>query len=336
MTPRDLLGRRPEQNHRVGSGKPRQRAEGEFALARPELDFQRAQRHAERCDAAPDRLQRRIDLIEPRFGQILIALIEQRHFGRARRPRRIFRREPRIFQLEEMKFNFEPGEEIETLRRKPRQRVAQDLPRRERHRLAVGEKDIAEQPAGIGRAVILRPRQHLKRCRVGDHDEIAAALHFRHVEAAAGGEHRIDGFVRGVLGKERRRHGDAARHRAQRVGGHQSLAAQHAVLVGKREAHQFELVALDLLRDGLGLPRLFGGPETVTLDETCGGSISRRHCCGEWGVASRRMKCTRVFAIRHFPFANSSFSCPAGACWCSANSPANPRPDRCRRRKPGR
>ena len=139
VAPRDLLCRRAEQNHRVGGGKAELRAEGEFALARPKLDFERAQRHAERCDAAPDRLQRRVDLIEARFGQILIALIEQLHLRRPRRPGRVFRRKPRVFQLEEMKFDLEPGKEIETLLGKAPQRVAQDLPRRERHRLAVGE-----------------------------------------------------------------------------------------------------------------------------------------------------------------------------------------------------
>ena len=84
VAPRDLFGRGAEQNHRVGGGKARLRAEGEFALARPEFDFERAERHAERCDAAPDRLQRRVDLVEAGFGQILVALIEQTDTSGAR------------------------------------------------------------------------------------------------------------------------------------------------------------------------------------------------------------------------------------------------------------
>ena len=71
--------------------------------------------------------KRRIDLIEARLGQILVALIEQAHLGRLRRPGGIVRRQPRIFQLEQMEFDFEPGEEIETRRLEPRQRVAQTL-----------------------------------------------------------------------------------------------------------------------------------------------------------------------------------------------------------------
>jgi len=127
-----------------------------------------------------------------------------------------------------MEFDLKPGDEIEPGRRKPRQRIAKHLPRREWDRLAVGEIDVAQEPAGIR-----RPRQHLKRCRVGNHDEVAAALHLRHGKAAAGREDRIERLVRGVLGKQRRRHGDAGLHHAGSVGCHDGFAAQHAVLIGK-------------------------------------------------------------------------------------------------------
>ena len=125
VAPRDLFGGGAEQNHRVGGVEAGLRPEGEFALARPELDFERAQRQAERDDAAADRLQRRVDLIEAALGEILIALIEQAHLGRARRPGGVFRREPRVLQLEQMKFDFEPGEVIEAGVLQPRERIAQ-------------------------------------------------------------------------------------------------------------------------------------------------------------------------------------------------------------------
>jgi hypothetical protein len=105
------------------------RPEGEFALARAELDFHRAQRHAERGDAAADRLERRIDLIETALGKILVALVEQAHLGRARRPGGVLRRQPRILQLEQMEFDFQAGEVIEAGGLEPRKRVAKDLPR---------------------------------------------------------------------------------------------------------------------------------------------------------------------------------------------------------------
>ncbi len=170
-----------------------------------------------------------------------------------------------------MEFDLEPGEKIVAFARKPRERVAQNLPRRERHRLAVSKINVAKEPAGVR-----CPRQNLERVRVGDHDEIAAALHLLHGEATAGSEDRIDRPVRGVLGQERGRHGHAAVQHRRPVGGDHRLAAQHAVLVGEREPHQFKLAFLDRLLDRLGVARLFVGPQTVALDEGCGGA-ARRH-----------------------------------------------------------
>ena len=161
-----------------------------------------------------------------------------------------------------MEFDFEPGEEVVALGRKPRERIAQDLARGERHALAVGEINIAEEPAGVR-----RPGQNLKGVRIGDHDEIAGALHLVHGETAAGGEDRIDGLVRRILGKERRGHGHAALHQGRRVGGDHRLAAQHAVLIGEGKANELELVFLDRLRDRLGAARLLVGPQIVALDE---------------------------------------------------------------------
>ena len=140
VAPRDLFGRGAEQDHGVGGVEARLRAEGEFALAGPQFDFHRAQRHTERRDAAADRLQRRIDLIEAALGEILVALVEQAHLGRPRRPGGVLGRQPRIFQLEQMEFDFQAGEVIESGRFEPRKRIATNLPRRKRHRLAVPEK----------------------------------------------------------------------------------------------------------------------------------------------------------------------------------------------------
>ena len=120
IAPGDLLGGGAEQDHRIGGGKAGLRTEGEFALARPELDFERAQRHAERHDAAPDRLQRRVELIEAALGQILVALIEQTDFRRERRPGGVGRGKARILQLEEMKFHLEPGQKVKAGRLEPR------------------------------------------------------------------------------------------------------------------------------------------------------------------------------------------------------------------------
>jgi hypothetical protein len=70
------------------------------------------------------------------------------------------------------------------------------------------------------------------------------------------------------LGEQRARHRDAAAQRARRLRGHQRLSAQHAVLVGEREAHQLELLAADGLGHGRGCTRLRLVPEAVPIDET--------------------------------------------------------------------
>src|SRR5262249_5066677 len=141
---RDLFGSGAEQDHRVGGRKPLLRAEGELALARPEFDFERAQRHAQRNDAAADRLQGGIEEGEAWLVKILVALVEQANIGGARRRGRVGGPKPRILQLEEMEFDLEPGATIEARRGKLRQGVAENLPRRERHRLAVAEDDVAK------------------------------------------------------------------------------------------------------------------------------------------------------------------------------------------------
>ena len=57
---------------------------------------------------------------------------------------------------------------------------------------------------------------------------------------------------------------------AHRVGGlrrDQRLAAQHAVLIAERKAHDFELAPLDLALDRGGGAALLGGPQIVAIDE---------------------------------------------------------------------
>ena len=259
---RDLLHRGAEQDHRVGRGKPDLRPEGELALARPELDLDRAQREIERDDATAQRRDRLIEQVEARLGEILIALREQADLRRFRRPGGVGGRKPRVLQLEQMEFHLEPGEIVVARVAEFFERVAIERARRERHRLAVGEIDVAQHPAGL-----LGPWQDAERAGIGDHHEVGAALHLRHVEAAAGGKHRKHALVRSVLGEQRRRHADAGTQRADRVGGEQRLAAQDAVLVGEREAHQFELVRLDRTLDLARQPRLIGRPQAVAIDE---------------------------------------------------------------------
>ena len=57
MAARDLLHRAAEKNHRIGGFQPRKGGQGEFELARAELDLEGAQRQAERHHAEAQRFQ---------------------------------------------------------------------------------------------------------------------------------------------------------------------------------------------------------------------------------------------------------------------------------------
>ena len=128
MAAGDLFNSGAEQHHRVGAVQAQLRAEGKFALARAELDFDRAQWQAELFDASAKNFHRRIEHVEARFGEILMALREQADLRRFRRPGCVGRRQPRVLQLEQMEFDFEPRTEIEARLGQRCQRVATACP----------------------------------------------------------------------------------------------------------------------------------------------------------------------------------------------------------------
>src|SRR5581483_12013384 len=136
----------------------------ELALARAELHLDRAQRQAQRDDAAAQRLEYRLHLIEARLGEILVALRDQAHLGGLRRPCRIGGGEPWIVDAEKMQLDLEPSEEIEAGLAELVQRFRIEPPRRKRHRLAVAEIDVAKEPTGL-----LRPGQHAEARRIRHH-----------------------------------------------------------------------------------------------------------------------------------------------------------------------
>ena len=244
--------------------------ERELALARTELHLDRAQRQAEGDDLAAQRLEDRLHLIEARFGQVLVALGDQADLGRFAGPGGIGRIETRIVELEDMELDFEAGHVVEPGPGELFQRAAIKVASGERHRPAVGEIDVAQHPAGAR-----RPWQHAERGGVGNHEEVAAALHLRHAEAAAGGEDRKHRLVRGVLGQQRGRERAAVAHHGAGLVRHHGLSPQHAVLIGKRQAHDLEPVLLDPF---VGVGRrleLRVAPYPVALDEAARRSFLR-------------------------------------------------------------
>ena len=178
-----------------------------------------------------------LDLVEALLGQILIAVRQQADRGRAAGLAGVLGRHMRVVELEQVEFDLEPGDEIIAALAELVHDRAIKLPRRERHRLAVAEIEIAQHPARAR-----RPRQRAERQGVRHHQRVGGAFHLLQPEAAAGGEHGKHGLVRSVLGKQRGGDAAAAFQRGQRLAGDQRLAAQDAVLVGKGEADGFEFL----------------------------------------------------------------------------------------------
>ena len=108
----DLLHGRTKQHHVVGGRQPLGRRKSEFALARAELDLDRSQGQAERQHVAPDDFQRRLHLVVALLGQILIAVRQQADRWRRAGLAGILRRHVRVFELEEVEFDFQPRDEI--------------------------------------------------------------------------------------------------------------------------------------------------------------------------------------------------------------------------------
>src|SRR5271165_853440 len=228
VPPANLLYRAAKEHHRVGGFEIDPGPEGELDLARPKLHLQRPQRQSERFDRAPQDLKYLVINVISRFCQKLITRGQQADIGRNPRLPCIGRREMGIFQLEDVAFDLEPRDVIEAAPVQLIEYAAAQLTGAERHGPAVGEIEVAKQPAAVR-----RPRYYLEAERIRHQEQIGRALHLRHVEAAATGEDGKDGAVRSIFREQARWCRATAAECAFELGGHQGLAAQYAVLVGK-------------------------------------------------------------------------------------------------------
>ena len=177
----------------------------------PNSTSMRAQRQAEIDDVGAQDLQDRVHLVVALLGQVLVALVQQRHVGRLAGLAgvgRIAEAELALLQLEEMELDFEAGDEIVAAVAQRLERAAVDVARAERHRPAVGKMDVAQHPAGMR-----RPRQHAEGRGIGQHHHVGRALELLHAEAAARLPDREHRAVRGVLQQHRRGEADAVLQR---------------------------------------------------------------------------------------------------------------------------
>ena len=74
--------------------------------------------------------------------------------------------------------------------------------------------------------------------------------------------------MRRVLGEQSGSHRNAIAQRVRCLRGDERFAAQHAVLIRKREAHQFEVLLADRRVYSRGCVSLGIAPEAVPINET--------------------------------------------------------------------
>ena len=208
MPARRLFKGAAKQHHRIRRRHARFGRKREFVLARTKFDLERTQRQTGGRDIMPQNIHDGRDLIVTPFGQILKAMRRVAHRGRLGRPGERLGRKPKVFDLEEVKLDLEPGHIVKAGVCEFRQCIAISLAGCEGNFLAIREIAVAQQPTGA-----VGPRQHAECLRIGHHDEIAGAAHFRQAQAAACLENREHRAMRRVLGKQRARHGDAVMQR---------------------------------------------------------------------------------------------------------------------------
>src|SRR5271168_991517 len=110
--PADLLHGRTKLHHEVGWVETDGRGEGKLALARPKLDFDRAQRQAQREDITPYYVDDRLDQIVALFREILISGRNELDSRRLARLTRLREADAILHELEDMALDFEPGHEV--------------------------------------------------------------------------------------------------------------------------------------------------------------------------------------------------------------------------------
>ena len=237
VTTADLLDRTAEQHSSIGGAQTVLGMEREFDLAGPEFRLHRTQRQTKCNGLGPQQFDYRLELVQPRLGQVLETLGEKGGLGRRTGLSGIGRRQPGIVQLQNMKFDLKstavgvaPGIQLG-------KNIPADPPRGKRHGRAIGKIEITQHPAGT-----LQPRQHPESCGVRYHDDVPGTGHLWQTEPTALRPDRVDGAVRGVFGKQRGGDGAAVSKSGIGAACRQALTPQNAMLISKRQPNGVEIL----------------------------------------------------------------------------------------------
>src|SRR2546421_4235761 len=143
----DLLNGGAEQHHRIRSREAADGAEAELDLAGTPLVLHRAGRQPDRGQAVADRLQRVGHAVQPYLREELVALLKDAYVWWWRGEAGVLRHDPLGAKPDDVILDLNPGEEVVARIAEFPQHAAHQAAPVQRHRLAVGEIDVAEQPA---------------------------------------------------------------------------------------------------------------------------------------------------------------------------------------------
>ena len=142
------------------------------------------------------------------------------------------------------------------------QRPAHEPATVQRHRLPVGEIDVAQHPAGpVG------PGQDAERRGVRHEHDVREAGHLLEAESAASGEGRHEHLIAGVEAVDGTGEVEAVGQGSDRHLRRQRLSARHPVLVNDDQPDGTQVAFTDLARDRLGRGGLRGCVQAVSRDE---------------------------------------------------------------------
>jgi hypothetical protein len=243
-------------------GQPVQRVERDLQLTRAPLVLDRPQRQAHVEVGVPQLLDHIVDAGEPDLGEVLVALLQDADLRRRRRPARLVELDPVGVPAYDVELDLEPGDELEAQLSGRIDLLLEQMTAVERHRLAVGEVRVGDDPAGA-----VGPRQDPERRRVRNQNHVREAGELRDVEAAPWHEQRREHVVGSVHAEQRGREVDAVLQRCQVVQRRHELAPRLAVLVHPDHPDGAEPVLLDQLGAALARRLLRRGEQVVVVDE---------------------------------------------------------------------
>src|SRR5262245_15571008 len=275
----DLLNGGAEQDHSIRGREAADGTEAELDLAGTPLVLHRAGRQPDRGQSVTDRLQRVGHAVQPYLRQELVALLEGAHVWWWRGESRVLRHDPLSAEPDDVVLDLYPGEEVVArIAEFPQHAAHQAAPVR-RHRLAVGEVDVAVHPPGT-----VGPRQDPAGGHIRYQHDVRESGELIDAEPAARREGWHEHLVAGVETVDRPGEVEAVRQGGDRHLRRKRLAARNAVLIDDGQPDGAQVKLAYPARERIRLRGLLGGVQTMAgyeamlanpVDQAAAGLIGR-------------------------------------------------------------